>query len=63
MDYLKSFRNRILNNTRETLNVTNIVGPIWTIKELKSIFAAEPIIILGGSPIRVAAPPTLDAST
>ena len=32
-------------------------------KELKSIFAAEPIIILGGSPIRVAAPPTFEAST
>jgi hypothetical protein len=29
--------------------------------EVKSIFAAEPIIIFGGSPIKVAAPTILDA--
>ena len=29
--------------------------------EVKSIFAAEPIIIFGGSPIKVAAPPIFDA--
>ena len=28
-------------------------------KELKSIFAAEPMIMLGGSPIKVEAPPIL----
>ena len=33
------------------------------IKALKSIPAADPIMILGGSPIKVAATPTLDAST
>lgn len=39
------------------------VGPICMINALKSIPAADPIMILGGSPIKVAAPPTLDAST
>ena len=29
--------------------------------EVKSIFAAEPIILFGGSPIKVATPPILDA--
>jgi hypothetical protein len=40
-----------------------MVGPILTINELKSIFAADPISMFGGSPIRVAVPPTFDAST
>ena len=36
-------------------------GAILMKNEVKSIFAAEPIIIFGGSPIKVAAPPILDA--
>jgi hypothetical protein len=39
------------------------VGPICMINALKSIPAADPIMILGGSSIKVAARPTLDAST
>jgi hypothetical protein len=40
-----------------------IGGPIWIRNELKSIEAAEPIRIFGGSTIRVAAPPIFDAKT
>jgi hypothetical protein len=49
-----------LNSNKETAKVIAIVGPILTINEIKSIFAAEPIIILGGSPISVAAPPIFE---
>jgi hypothetical protein len=52
-----------LNSNKETAKVIAIVGPILTINEIKSIFAAEPIIILGGSPISVAAQPIFDAKT
>jgi hypothetical protein len=41
--------------------VTATVGPRLNLNELKSIFAAEPIMIFGGSPISVAAPPMFEA--
>ena len=55
-----SFLKIIFINTNPNRKVTSIDGAILMKKELKSIFAAEPIIMFGGSPIKVAAPPILD---
>jgi hypothetical protein len=41
--------------------MTAIVGPRLSMNELKSIFAAEAIMIFGGSPISVAAPSIFEA--
>jgi len=38
------------------------MGPIWTMNVVKSIPAALPIRMFGGSPMRVAVPPMLQAS-
>src|SRR4026209_2519959 len=58
-----SFLNINFKINNDTNKETAIVGPMLIINEVKSIFAAEPINILGGSPISVAVPPTFDAST
>src|SRR5665648_431015 len=55
-----SFLKIIFIKTNPNRKVTSIDGAILMKKELKSIFAAEPIMIFGGSPIKVAAPPILD---
>jgi hypothetical protein len=57
-----SFLKIILINTNPNRKVISIDGAILMKKELKSIFAAEPIIMFGGSPIKVAAPHILDES-
>ena len=44
-----------------TGKIIKITGLTWTIKSIKLSLAAEPIIILGGSPMRVAVPPTFEA--
>jgi hypothetical protein len=59
---LRSFRKNNLNKNSDATNIIAIVGPILIKNELKSIFAAEPIRIFGGSPISVAAPPIFDTS-
>ena len=56
-----SFLKIIFIKTNPNRKVTSIGGAILIKNELKSIFAAEPIIMFGGSPIKVAAPPILDA--
>ena len=43
--------------------MTSTAGAMWTRKSLKVRPARLPMMMFGGSPIRVAAPPMLDAST
>ena len=50
-----SFVKIIFIKTIPNRKVTNIGGAILMKNEVKSIFAAEPIIMFGGSPIKVAA--------
>ena len=56
-----SFLKIIFIKTIPNRKVTSIGGAILMKNELKLISAAEPIIIFGGSPIKVAAPLILDA--
>ncbi len=57
---LNSSLKKNLSMNKEETKVINTVGPNPSINELKSIFAAEPIIMFGGSPIKVAVPPILE---
>src|SRR5918995_4568711 len=58
----RSFRKKNLSKNIDAINTIATVGPMLIKNELKSIFAAEPIKIFGGSPISVAEPPILDTS-
>lgn len=59
----RSFLKNSLINNKINTKTTAIVGPKYIRKELKSIPAADPIKIFGGSPIKVADPPTFEAKT
>ena len=50
---------KITNSTK----MTSTAGAMWTRKSLKVRPARLPMMMLGGSPISVAAPPMFDAST
>jgi len=43
--------------------ITTITGARWMMKALKSRPTIEPMRMLGGSPIKVAVPPILEANT
>jgi hypothetical protein len=57
----RSFRKKNLKSSKETQKEIATAGPKWTKKVLKSILAADPIIIFGGSPMSVAVPPIFEA--
>lgn len=57
---MRNIQRAITANTR-TRKV--VMGAMWSRKSLKERPAREPIMMLGGSPIRVAAPPMLQAMT
>jgi len=54
--------NRIFQASIHTTMMMTMAGVRWTRKSMKSRPALEAIMILGGSPIRVAVPPMLEAS-
>ena len=58
---MRSFLNKILRITNDAKNVIITSGVMWYAKLIKSRFAADAIMMLGGSPIRVEAPPMFDA--
>src|SRR5574341_198658 len=58
-----SFLNKNFSMNIDATSEMPIVGPKWNMNALKSMPAAEPMRMLGGSPMSVAVPPTLDAST
>ena len=57
-----SFLNIILKSKNEKASVIIISGVICHAKSINEILAAEPIIMFGGSPISVVAPPIFDAN-
>lgn len=62
-----SYRNALRNITllirTKTAISTITIGVMWSRKSLKERPAREPMMMLGGSPISVAAPPMLHAIT
>ena len=46
-----------------TANTTSTIGAMWIRKELKSKSALEAMMMFGGSPIKVAAPPMFEMNT
>nr|CRL69347.1 hypothetical protein CPGR_01511 [Mycolicibacterium komanii] len=52
----------LVKNTNNT-KMSTTIGAMWIRKSLNVNPARLPMMMLGGSPIRVAAPPMLDAST
>ena len=59
----RSLRNSTLVSTTNDAKITTTAGAMWTRKSLNVRPARLPMMMLGGSPISVAAPPMLDAST
>ncbi len=58
----KDLRNMKRAMMTNSTNSTTTIGLMWTMKSLKVSPARVPMIMLGGSPTRVAAPPMFDAN-
>jgi hypothetical protein len=61
------YSNRFAKSTRvsstKATKTTTTIGVMWTRKSLKVSPARLPMMMFGGSPISVAAPPMLEART
>ena len=61
--FLKSLLNIKTSIGIITANTTSTIGAMWIRNELKSKSALEAMMMFGGSPIKVAAPPMLEIKT